>query len=72
MTSTKEAMKKNIHDISGAIHNLYETLENVSLSLDSDPTFCEEVIRATLLEREAVLASLAHLKKSLKESKLYG
>ncbi len=68
---SRDKIKKNIHDISNAIHNLYETLENIELSFNDDPGFCLQVIRATKAEREKASQSIRSLKKQLKDYGIY-
>lgn len=69
-TSSRE-LKKDLHDLANALHNAYETLENVELSINDDPEFCKRVIQITKLERDSVYASMDHLRKILKEMNIY-
>ena len=72
MNSADSKIQKNLHDISNALHNAYETLENVELSMDSDPKFCVKAIRATKEERDLAFQSISQLKLQLRELGIYG
>ena len=72
MKSVANGVQKNLHDISNALHNAYETLENIELSMTSDPDFCVKAIRATKDERDHAFESIAQLKLRLREIGVYG
>ena len=66
----KENIGKLIHYISNVIHNNYETLENIELSLDTDKEYCLEAIKASKEERTQAFIAFEKLKTSLKEAGL--
>ena len=64
-------IQQKIHMISNALHNAYETLENIELSMKSDPEFCVKAIRATKGERDLAFESISKLKLLLREIGVY-
>ena len=71
MKQASNKVQKNLHNISNALHNAYETLENIELSLSNDPEFCIKAIRATKEERDRAFESISQLKLRLKEIGVY-
>lgn len=71
MKHKSSELQKNLHDISNALHNAYETLENIELTMNDDPEFCRKAIKATKNERDKAFACIAHLKQSLREMGAY-
>ena len=68
---TSSEIRKSIHDIANALHNAYETLDNVEVSLDDDREFCVKAIQAAKEERQRAFACIAHLRAYLKEQGAY-
>ena len=71
MKPISKEVQQSIHTISNALHNAYETLENIELSMNSDPEFCVKAIRATKNERDHAFESISKLKLRLREIGMY-
>lgn len=71
MKQATNEVQTNIHNISNALHNAYETLENIELSMGNDPDFCINAIRATKEERDRAFESISRLKLRLREMGIY-
>lgn len=71
MKQGSKEVEQNLHLISNALHNAYETLENIELTMGSDPEFCIKAIKATKSERDIAFESISKLKKRLREIGVY-
>ena len=71
MKKPTNEIKKNLHDLSNALHNAYETLENVELFMGSDPDFCAKALKAVREERGQAFESISQLRRKLQEIGIY-
>ena len=71
MKQSSEDIQQSIHAIANALHNAYQTLENIELCIKGDPEFCFKAIHATKGERDLAYESISKLKLRLREIGVY-